>query len=83
VPSLHTEGKDMIGGVLVSCVESTCAYCIDKRCIADHIAIVRTNDGRNVLTCDTYEHRDMWFDAKNEDPFKDENYAVGHDGKII
>ena len=60
----------MVGGTIVSCVEKTCAYCVDKRCIAERVEMVSYLDedsGLKGLTCDTYEHRDSWIPEPEED----------------
>jgi len=65
---------------IVSCGEYTCTHWKSGRCIALRISleVEKRLDDTNELVCDTYEHRDDWYDgddSDDDDLFAEENWA--------
>ena len=62
----------MLGSVYVECEEDNCIYNGNGRCIAERISMMVYADG-HMLTCDTYEDRELAYDPDWPDPFEDEH----------
>jgi len=61
-----------MGTVHVDCVEDTCIYNSGNgRCIAEHVSMVFEVEGFKILTCGTYEDRELAYDPPWGEDFID------------